>query len=190
MSEETKPRRAGWMTLLPVAAFAVLAVVFWRGLSGDPSTLPSALVGKPAPAFALPGIKDLAVPGLATANLQKGGVSVINVWASWCIPCREEAPLLLELAKRPDIALYAINYKDAPEAARQFLASAGQPFAAIGADESGRVGIDWGVYGVPETYVVDGRGIIRYKWIGPLTPEALTGTLAAEIEKAKAAPKP
>jgi cytochrome c biogenesis protein CcmG/thiol:disulfide interchange protein DsbE len=183
--QEPRPRGRLSFALIPIAVFVVLAALFWRGLSGDPSALPSALIGRPAPQFDLPGVRELGVPGLATASLTRGGVSVVNVWASWCVPCREEHPLLSELAKRSDIALFGINYKDEPANARNFLATMGQPFAAIGADESGRVGVDWGVYGVPETYVIDGKGIIRFKWIGPLTPEALTGTLAAEIEKAK-----
>jgi cytochrome c biogenesis protein CcmG/thiol:disulfide interchange protein DsbE len=185
MTEPASPPRRISLALIPIAVFAILALMFWRGLSGDPSALPSALIGKPAPEFSLPAIEGLNVPGLDTASLKKGGVSVVNVWASWCIPCREEQPLLTELAKRTDIALVGINYKDEPANARSFLTTMGQPFAAIGADQSGRVGVDWGVYGVPETYVVDGSGLIRFKWIGPLTPEALTGALAAEIEKAK-----
>lgn len=185
MTEATPPRGRTWIALIPVAAFIALALLFWRGLSGDPSTIPSALIGKPAPEFALPAIAGETVPGFDSAALKAGGITVVNVWASWCIPCRQEHPVLEELAKRSDIKLYGINYKDEAENARRFLGSLGQPFAAIGADVNGHVGVDWGVYGVPETYVVDGKGIIRFKWIGPLPPEALTGTLAAEIEKAK-----
>ncbi len=177
-------RRIGF-AVVPVVLFAALALVFWKGLYGNPSELPSVLIGKPAPEFSLAPIKDSGIPGLASANLRSGGVSVVNVWASWCLPCRQEQPLLLELSKRGDIHLYGINNKDEADNARRFLGTLGQPFAAIGADENGRTTIDWGSYGVPETFVVDGKGIIRFKWIGPLSPEALGGTLSAEIEKAK-----
>jgi cytochrome c biogenesis protein CcmG, thiol:disulfide interchange protein DsbE len=186
-SASTPPRGRLWIALIPVIGFAALALLFWRGLSGDPSTIPSALIGKPVPEFALPAITGDTIPGFDSAALKQGGVSVVNVWASWCIPCREEQAVLTELAKRTDIKLYGINYKDEAENARRFLGSLGQPFAAIGADESGRVGVDWGVYGVPETYVVDGKGIIRFKWIGPLSSEAIAGPFAAEIDKAKIA---
>ncbi len=174
-----------WLTLLPLALFAGLAVLFFRGLSGDPSQLPSALIGKPVPEFQLGPIKDLGVPGFDAANLKSGGVTIVNVWASWCGPCRIEHPLLMELSKRADIQLFGINYKDEPENARRFLGSLGQPYAAIVSDEAGRAAVDWGVYGVPETYVVDGRGLIRYKWIGPLTSGGMAGTLKTEIEKAR-----
>jgi cytochrome c biogenesis protein CcmG/thiol:disulfide interchange protein DsbE len=175
----------GLVVALPVIAFAALAALFYVGLSGDPKEVPSALIGKPVPEFALPAIQESGVAGFDTSALKGGEVTVVNVWASWCVPCRDEHPLLTELSKRTDIKVYGINYKDDPENARRFLGTLGQPFAAIGADESGRVSVDWGVYGVPETYVVDGAGLIRHKWIGPLTPEALKGPFAAEIEKAK-----
>jgi cytochrome c biogenesis protein CcmG/thiol:disulfide interchange protein DsbE len=185
MADDANPSRRLWLALLPALAFAGLAVLFWRGLSGNPSEVPSALIGRPVPAFDLPPVEGLGIPGLATADLQKGGVSVVNVWASWCVPCRSEHPLLMELARREDMKLYGINYKDKPENARRFLGSLGQPFAAVGADEAGRSAVDWGVYGVPETFVVDGKGIIRYKWIGPLNAEALENTVLKEIEKAQ-----
>ncbi len=116
---------------------------------------------------------------------QKGKPVVVNKWASWCGPCRLEHPILMELSKRTDIRLYGINNKDKPENARRFLGTLGQPFAAIGADTNGRTTIDWGSYGVPETFIVDGKGIIRFKWIGPLSAEIMTGVFANEIEKAK-----
>ncbi len=175
--------------MIPVAVFVALAALFWRGLSGDPSEIPSALIGKPVPDFSLPGIAGLGVPGFDSAALRTGKVTVVNVWASWCGPCRVEHPLLAALAKNPGIALYGLNYKDDPENARRFLGTLGQPYAAVGADAKGRIAVDWGVYGVPETFIVDGQGIIRYKWIGPLTEEGLAGVLAAEIEKAKIAVK-
>jgi cytochrome c biogenesis protein CcmG, thiol:disulfide interchange protein DsbE len=183
------PRGRVWIAVIPVIAFAALALLFWRGLSGNPNDIPSALIGKPVPEFSLGPIAESGIPGFDTAALKRGQVTVVNVWASWCVPCRDEHPLLTGLSKRPGIRLYGINYKDDPENARRFLGTLGQPFAAIGADEGGRVAVDWGVYGVPETYVVDGAGMIRHKWIGPLTAEALTGAFAAEIEKAKTVPK-
>ena len=173
------------LVLIPVVVFAAIAALFWKGLSGEPSKIPSALINKPVPEFTLQAVPGVGVPGLATADLKAGKVSVVNVWASWCAPCRIEHPLLTELARRNDIALVGINYKDAPENAARFLGTLGQPFAAIGMDSNGRTAVDWGVYGVPETFVVDGQGNIRYKHIGPLTPESITGSLAAEIEKAK-----
>lgn len=183
---EIRPRRSRmWVMLIPVMVFAALAALFWKGLSGEPSRIPSALINKPAPEFALAAVPGLDVPGFATADLKDGKVSVVNVWASWCAPCRIEHPLLVDLATRGDIALLGINYKDAPDNAARFLRTLGQPFAAVGMDSTGRAAVDWGVYGVPETFVVDGQGLIRYKHIGPLSPESITGTLAAEIEKAK-----
>jgi len=179
------PRPRLWLAAIPIAVFAALALLFWRGLAGDPSEIPSVLIGKPVPAFALPPLEGVGVPGFDDAALKKGQVTVVNVWASWCGPCRQEHPLLSELAKRSDIRLYGINYKDEPENARRFLGTLGNPFAAIGVDAEGRIAVDWGVYGVPETFIVDGSGIIRYKWIGPLTADGIKGLLSDEIEKAK-----
>jgi cytochrome c biogenesis protein CcmG/thiol:disulfide interchange protein DsbE len=181
---EPARRRLGF-ALLPIVIFAGLALVLWKGLSGDPSNLPSALIGKPAPDFSLPAIENANISGFTSADLKVGGVSVVNIWASWCGPCRLEHPLLMELSKRTDIRLYGINNKDKAENARRFLGTLGQPFAAIGADTNGRTTIDWGSYGVPETFIVDGKGLIRFKWIGPLSAEIMAGTFAIEIEKAK-----
>ena len=186
---EPAPRRRMWPVLLPVIVFAGLALLFWRGLSGNPSEIPSALIGKAAPQFALPPLEGSSVPAFDTASLKAGRVTLVNVWASWCVPCRVEHPLLLELGKRSDIRLTGINYKDDPENARRFLGTLGQPFAAIVTDEQGSAAIDWGVYGVPETFVVDGSGIIRYKFIGPISGEGLLKTLNPEIEKAKSPAK-
>ena len=183
--EPAAKRSRIWVVLIPVILFAALAALFWKGLSGNPSEIPSALINKPVPDFTLQPVSGLDVPGLATADLRTGKVAVVNVWASWCAPCRIEHPLLTELARRPDITLLGINYKDEPENAVRFLGVLGQPFGASGADRDGRTAVHWGVYGVPETFVVDGQGFIRYKHIGPLTPEAITGKLSAEIEKAK-----
>jgi cytochrome c biogenesis protein CcmG/thiol:disulfide interchange protein DsbE len=178
------PGRVRLLLLLPVVVFLGLAILFAIRLgAGDPARLPSALVGKPAPALALPAIPGLreaggqAVPGLAAADLRGGRVTVLNVWASWCAPCRLEHPLLMDLAKDPSIRLVGLNYKDSEANARRFLGAFGNPFAAIGADDTGRTAIDWGVYGVPETFVVGPDGVIRYKHVGPLTPESLPGFL-------------
>jgi cytochrome c biogenesis protein CcmG, thiol:disulfide interchange protein DsbE len=183
--EAPQPRSRLWLVLIPVVVFAALAALFWKGLSGEPSKIPSALIDTPVPDFTLAAVPGLDVPGLASGDLKTGKVTVVNVWASWCAPCRIEHPLLTELAKRPDITLAGINYKDEPENAVRFLTTLGQPFAAVGMDRDGRAAVNWGVYGVPETFVVDGEGRIRYKHIGPLTPEAIAGKLSAEIEKAK-----
>ena len=183
---ETEPKRTRiWVVLIPVLIFAGLALMFWRGLSGNPSEIPSALIGKPVPDFDLHAVDGLNVPGFADEDLKKGKVTVVNVWASWCAPCRIEHPLLQELAKRTDIQLFGMNYKDEPENAVRFLNTLGQPFAAVGMDRDGRTAVDWGVYGVPETFIVDGQGMIRHKHIGPLTPEAIAGEMASEIEKSK-----
>jgi cytochrome c biogenesis protein CcmG/thiol:disulfide interchange protein DsbE len=184
VTPEPARRRLG-IALLPIVIFAGLVLVFWKGLSGDPSTLPSVLIGKPVPDFILPAIADSNIPGLTSTDLKAGGVSVVNIWASWCGPCRLEHPILLELSKRTDIRLYGVNNKDRADNARRFLGTLGQPYAAIGADTNGRTTIDWGSYGVPETFIIDGKGIIRFKWIGPLSPEILNGIFASEIEKAK-----
>ncbi len=173
------------MAFLPIVIFAGLALVFWKGLFGDPTNLPSALIGKPVPDFALSAIEGSNIPGLTYADLKSGNVSIVNIWASWCGPCRLEHPILMELSKRTDLRLVGINNKDKAENARRFLGTLGQPYAAIGADTDGRTTIDWGSYGVPETFIVDGKGIIRFKWIGPLSAEIMTKIFTDEIEKAK-----
>ena len=188
MSAADTPERRSrlWLVLLPVIVFAGLAALFWKGLSGTPNEIPSALIDKPVPDFVLNPVPGLGAPGFSDEDLRKGKVTVVNVWASWCAPCRVEHPLLTDLAKRTDIQLFGINYKDEPENAVSFLGTLGQPFAAVGADRSGRTAIDFGVYGVPETFIVDGQGMIRYKHIGPLTAESIAGEMTREIEKAKA----
>ncbi len=187
MAETSPPPRTSrrWLTLLPVAVFLVLAAVFYRGLSGNPSDVPSVLINKPVPDFTLAPIDGLDLPGLATADLRKGAVTLVNVWASWCVPCREEHPLLMELASREDVRVVGINYKDDPENARRFLVTLGIPFAAVGSDPNGRASVDWGVYGVPESFLVDGEGTIRLKWIGPLSREALKAQIIPKIEEIK-----
>jgi cytochrome c biogenesis protein CcmG/thiol:disulfide interchange protein DsbE len=174
---------------LPVVAFAALAALFWFRLgSGDPSKIPSALIGRPAPQTALPPLEGLVaggaqVPGFDPAAL-KGMVSVVNVWASWCVPCHDEAPLLTELAKDKRLQMVGINYKDAPDNARRFLGRYGNPFGMVGVDGSGRAAIDWGVYGVPETFVVGRDGTIVYKLVGPVTADNINTVLKVEIDKA------
>lgn len=178
-----RPRRL--VFLIPLAVFVALAAVFLIRLetAGDPEAIPSALVGKAAPAFELPPLDGADRPGFASADL-KGPVTVVNIFASWCGPCRIEHPQLLELARDDRIRLVGINYKDVPENAAGFLAELGNPYVAIGADRTGRTAIDWGVYGVPETFVVDGEGIIRYKHIGPIDPAALADEIRPAIEAA------
>jgi cytochrome c biogenesis protein CcmG/thiol:disulfide interchange protein DsbE len=188
MADLAPPRKArAWLTLLPVAVFALLAVLFYRGLSGNPADVPSVLINKPVPAFTLSPIEGLDLPGLADGDLKKGEVTLVNVWASWCVPCREEHPLLMELASRGDVRVVGINYKDDPENARRFLVTLGIPFTAVGADPNGRAAVDWGVYGVPESFLVDGTGTIRMKWIGPLNREALTKQIIPKIEEIRRA---
>ncbi len=175
-------RRFGY-AFLPLAVFAGLALVFWKGLSGDPQQLPSTFIGKPAPQFNLGAIAGSEIPSLSSADLAHGRVTLVNIFASWCGPCRDEHPALLELSKRGDIDIVGINNKDDPENARRFLGVLGNPYKRIGADADGRVTIDWGGYGVPETFVVDGKGLIRHKVIGPISLATLA-QLNAEIEKA------
>ena len=176
--------------LLPAFVFAGLALLFVIRLhSGDPSRVPSALIGRPVPAFALTPLEGLMangqpVPGLAAADL-KGRVTVVNVFASWCAPCREEHPLLMDLARDPAIRVVGINYKDNPENARRFLGALGNPFAAVGVDPNGRTAIDWGVYGVPETFVIGPDGTVRHKQIGPLMPATLPAFKAALQQAAR-----
>jgi cytochrome c biogenesis protein CcmG, thiol:disulfide interchange protein DsbE len=185
---DNAPRTSRWLMALPVIAFAALAAIFWFRLgSGDPSRIPSALIGHPAPQTALPALDGLTnhgakVPGLDPAVF-KGKVSVVNVWASWCIPCHDEAPLLTELGKDTRLQVVGINYKDAPDNARRFLGRYGNPFGIVGVDGNGRAAIEWGVYGVPETFI--GRqGTIVYKMVGPVTPDNINTELRAEIDKA------
>jgi cytochrome c biogenesis protein CcmG/thiol:disulfide interchange protein DsbE len=173
----TRPRLAGrrLLFLVPLALFALLAVFFRIGLTRDPSTLPSALVGKPAPEFALPPIEGRAGPGFARSDLG-GRPMLVNVFASWCVPCRVEHPMLAQLAEQ-GVVVHGINYKDRPEAARAWLAELGDPFTRIGADRQGRVAIDWGVYGVPETFVVDRDGNIVHRHVGPLQASDVERTI-------------
>jgi cytochrome c biogenesis protein CcmG/thiol:disulfide interchange protein DsbE len=177
--------------VLPLLAFLALAALFFFRLgSGDPSRVPSALIGHEAPASNLPPLDGLThdgapIPGL-TADTFKGKVSIVNVWASWCVPCHDEVPFLAKLGEDKRIQLVGINYKDQADNARRFLNRYGNPFAVVGADTNGRAAIDWGVYGVPETFVVGRDGRIAYKLIGPITAENYAGVLEPEIAKASA----
>ena len=183
MSEKPKVK---WAAFLPIILFAALAVVFaFQLYSGKNSAdLPSALIGKTAPQTDLPSL-DGASTGLKSADFI-GRVTVLNVFASWCVPCREEHPVLMELAKDKRFTLAGLNYKDKPENAQRFIADNGNPYAIIGADTSGRAGIDWGVYGVPETYVIGKDGAILYKHVGPLDAEAVKVEILPVVEKALA----
>jgi cytochrome c biogenesis protein CcmG/thiol:disulfide interchange protein DsbE len=183
--------RRGIVVLLPLLIFLALAgLFFFRLSSGDPSRLPSVLIGREAPATNLPPLDGVThngapVPGLNNDAL-KGKVSVVNVWASWCVPCHDEVPFLAKLGDDKRIQLVGINYKDQPDNARRFLNRYGNPFAAVGVDTAGRASIDWGVYGVPETFVVGRDGHIAYKLIGPITADNLANVLEPEIAKAAA----
>jgi cytochrome c biogenesis protein CcmG, thiol:disulfide interchange protein DsbE len=185
--------RRRMLVLVPLVAFLALAALFVLRLgAGDPSRIPSALIGHPAPRTDLPPLPGLerdgkAVPGLNSAEFQ-GRVTVLNVWASWCVPCREEAALLMTVAADPRVNVVGMNYKDQPDNARRFLGRYGNPFAANGTDGNGRAAIEWGVYGVPETFVIGRDGRIAYKLIGPVTPDNLEAALKPAIEKALAHP--
>jgi cytochrome c biogenesis protein CcmG, thiol:disulfide interchange protein DsbE len=186
---DATPRTRSWLMALPLVGFLALAGIFLLRLHGDdPSKIPSALIGRPAPPTALPALEGLVnnglqVPGLDPSDF-KGKVSVVNVWASWCVPCHEEAPLLTELARDKRLQLIGIDYKDAPDNARRFLGRYGNPFGIVGVDGNGRAAIEWGVYGVPETFVVGRDGTILYKLVGPVTPDNIDTVLKAEIDKA------
>lgn len=176
---EATASRSRLIFILPVLVFIVLAGLFFVQLTSgrNPADLPSALLNKPVPTFSLAPLEGLMadgkpVPGFSNEDL-KGRVTIVNVWASWCAPCRQEHPLLVDLAKDPAIRLVGINQKDNPDNARRFLGALGNPYAAVGVDPNGRASIDWGVYGVPETFIIGPDGTIRHKHIGPLTPEAL-----------------
>lgn len=182
--EKPAERSSSWSRLglwAPLVIFAGIAVVLGIGLTLNPREVPSPLIGKPVPTFSLPPVQGRAL-GLSSADL-KGEVSLVNVFASWCVACREEHPLLLELKQTGVVPIHGLNYKDRPEDAAKWLDDQGDPYTRTGADISGRVAIDWGVYGVPETFVIDRQGRIAYKQIGPLTPEVLKGTILPLIRR-------
>ncbi len=182
------PSRRGLLALAPLLIFGALAVLFYKTLwAGDASRIPSALIGQSAPALDLPGLKDAG--GLTDADLRQGHVTVVNVFASWCMPCHEEHDVLLDLAADQALAakgvrLVGVAQKDDPENVRRFLGAKGDPYAKVALDRDGRAGIDWGVYGVPETFIVKGDGTVAYKFIGPMTPETLASVVKPQIEKA------
>ena len=184
------PRRRSLVLFLPLVVFAALAGLFFVRLeAGDPSRLPSALIGKSVPAFALPSIPGVPGSGLADADLKQGHVSLVNVFASWCVECHQEHGMLDELARDPalkaaGVVLHGLVYKDNAEDARRYLGAKGNPYALVGMDTSGRTAIDFGVYGVPETFVVKGDGSISYKLVGGVTADNIE-TLKAEIVKAE-----
>ena len=180
MAEATAGPRSRLIFLLPGIVFLVLAGLFLFQLvqGRNPAEVPSALINKPAPTFSLAPLEGLMaggkpVPGFSNADL-RGRVTVVNVWASWCGPCRQEHPLLVDLAGDPSVRVVGINQRDNPDNARRFLGTLGNPYAAVGVDPNGRASIDWGVYGVPETFIVGPDGTIRHKHIGPLTPENIS----------------
>jgi len=186
-------RGLSWV-VVPVLAFAALMLLFAFALtSGDPSRLPSALIGKPVPAMEFPALEGLLdtgrpVPGFASADLAKGSVSVVNFWAAWCTECAAEQDLLIELKAKTGVPIYGVDYKDDVVGARRFLGRYGNPFKAVGTDKAGRSAIEWGVYGMPETFVINGKGEIAFKHVGAITPESLETKLIPAIAQAAAAP--
>jgi cytochrome c biogenesis protein CcmG/thiol:disulfide interchange protein DsbE len=182
-------RRRRLIVLAPLLVFGAMAAMFAFALTkGDPSKLPSALIGKPAPPLALSAIEGLqdgarAIPLLTQEVLVQGDLTVVNFWASWCGPCVEEHPYLIELAQLPGVRVVGVNYKDLGANARRFLGRYGNPYAAIGADTTGRTAIEWGVYGMPETFILDGKGRIVFKHVGQITPAALRSNLLPMIQR-------
>lgn len=170
--------------LLPLAMFAVLGIFLGIGLTLDPRLVPSPLVGKPVPSFRLPPVQGRTL-GLASEDLG-GEVAVVNVFASWCLACRDEHPLWMELARQRRLPIHGLNYKDAPDDAARWLDQLGDPYTRTGADRDGRVGIDWGVYGVPETFVVDKHGVIRDKIIGAITRQSIDERLLPLVRRLQA----
>lgn len=189
-SPPARQRSFGWL-IVPVIVFAALVALFAFALqSGDPAKLPSALIGRPAPMTQFPPLEGLhidekPVPGFTSAELATGKPAIVNFWASWCVPCSEEQPLLVELQKRTGVAIYGVNYKDDAVAARRFLGRYGNPFTAVGTDGNGRGAIEWGVYGMPETFVLNGRGEIVFKHVGPISAESIENKLIPAIARAQ-----
>lgn len=167
--------------LIPLGVFALLCAFLFAGLRHDPRRVPSPLIGKPVPDFALTQLHD---PSKLLGSIDmKGQVWLLNIWASWCAPCRQEHPLLIELAKAGITPIIGLQYKDDPETGKAWLARNGNPYVTSVADRDGRVGLDFGVYGVPETFVIDKKGLIRYKQIGPITPDVLDKTIVPLIRE-------
>jgi cytochrome c biogenesis protein CcmG/thiol:disulfide interchange protein DsbE len=180
------PRRWRPLLLVPVVAFIGLVAAFALGLRHDPRLVPSPLIGKPVPNFDLPPVKGHSL-GLSSKDL-RGQVTLVNVFASWCVACREEHALLVRLGEQRIVPIEGLDYKDKPDDALRWLKTMGDPYARTGADADGRVAIDWGVYGVPETFLVDRSGRIAYKQIGPITPEILDRTILPMIEQLRGKP--
>ena len=180
-SRLTSEKRRGLMVALPLAVFVALALVLGWGLTRNADDIPSALIGKPLPEFNLSPVKGRTL-GLSSADL-RGQVSLLNVFASWCVPCREEHPLFMQIAQEGKVPLYGLNYKDQARDVEKWLNTLGDPYTRTGADLDGRVAIDWGVYGVPETFVIGADGRIAYKHIGPVTREALGKTILPLVER-------
>ncbi|AWU94891.1 DsbE family thiol:disulfide interchange protein [Azospirillum ramasamyi] len=168
--------------LLPFLLFIGVGIAFYLGFQRDPRDIPSALIDKPAPTFDLPAIAGGPATGGLSSSKLTGDVTLVNVFASWCIPCKAEHPVITRLAREQGVTVYGINYKDKPEDALTWLARYGNPYAAIGADPDGRVSIDWGVYGVPESYLIDRQGRIRFKHVGPLTPQVVEEQLLPMVK--------
>jgi cytochrome c biogenesis protein CcmG/thiol:disulfide interchange protein DsbE len=168
--------------VVPLLAFAAVAAWFAIGLTQDPSKVPSALIDRPIPEFSLPALAGTDAPALDDKAI-RGKVALVNVFASWCVPCKVEHPIFMRLAAEKRVPIYGINYKDKSVDAARWLRDLGNPYAAIGHDEPGRVGIEWGVYGVPETFIIDREGRIRFKQVGPITPAVLQDTILPLIEK-------
>ena len=170
--------------LIPLAAFLVLAVFLFIGLGLKPREVPSPLIDKPAPGFTLPQLQD---PGKSFSPAEmRGQVWLLNVWASWCVACLQEHPLLVEFSRSGTVPIYGLNYKDKPDAATAWLGKHGNPYTMSIVDADGRMGIDYGVYGVPETFVIDRQGVIRYKHIGPVTPQVLNDKILPLLRQLEA----
>jgi len=172
--------------LVPLGIFLVLVAFLYRGLRLDPKLVPSPLVGKPMPAFTLTRLQD---PNATISDTDiPGKVALLNIWATWCVSCRAEHEVLLELARTGKVDIYGLNYKDERAAAQQWLRQLGDPYVANAFDDTGRVGINWGVYGAPETFVIDSQGIIRHKHIGPLTTEVINEEILPLVAKLQTSP--
>lgn len=178
--------RKTFLTAFPLFIFALLAIAFYFRIgTGEPQILPSALIGKTVPQFNLPPLAKSGVPGLKNDDFPAGSFTLVNVWASWCVPCRAEHPLLVSLSKKTgkSFQLVGINYKDQQSAARNFLKEFGNPYSRIGVDSNGRAAIDWGLYGVPETFLVNGRGRIVFKHVGPLNADVIEKSIIPYLKK-------
>ncbi len=184
---EAAPKKANlWVALLPLVIFLALSGVFYSLLSTegrDVSALPSALLNDPAPVLIVPPLAKTGLPGMEAATFKSGKVSVVNIFASWCVPCRQEHPQIVKLGEDDRIQLVGINHKDGNRNALSFLEELGNPYNVIGVDRNGRASIEWGVYGVPETFLVDGNGVIFYKHVGPISPAQLQNTILPLLEQ-------